>query len=105
MASFPAFAAKRKISTSGGRHPVWAMGGKEVLYLAADGALMSAQIRTGSNLVAGTPKLLFKAAGSDLGRFAVTADGNRLLIDEPVQRTEGEKPDITVVLNWSAGIV
>src|ERR1035441_4850506 len=44
MASFPAFAAKRKISTSGGRHPVWAMGGKEVLYLAADGALMSAQI-------------------------------------------------------------
>ncbi len=104
VASFPAFAAKRKISSSGGRHPVWAMSGKELLYLASDGALMSAQIRTGSDLVAGTPKLLFKVAGSDLGRFAVTADGNRLLIDEPVQKTEGEKPDITVVLNWSAGI-
>jgi len=38
---------------------------------------MSAEIRTGSNLMAGTPKFLFKAAGSDLGRFAVTADGNR----------------------------
>jgi Tol biopolymer transport system component len=103
-ASFPAFAAKRKISSGGGRFPVWAKGGKEILYRAADGTLMSAQIRTGSNLVASTPKLLFKAAGSDSGRFSVTADGKHFLLNEPVQKTEGEKPDITVVLNWTAGI-
>jgi hypothetical protein len=65
---------------------------------------MSAEIRTKSNLAAGTPKLLFKAAGSDSGRFAVTADGKRFLINEPVQNTEGENPDITLVLNWAAGI-
>jgi serine/threonine protein kinase len=103
-ASFPSFAAKRKISSVGGRNPVWARGGKEILYRAADGALMSAEIRTGPNLVAGTPTLLFKAAGSDSGRFSVTADGKRFLIIEPVQKAEGEQPDITVVLNWTAGI-
>jgi serine/threonine protein kinase len=104
VASFPTFAAKRKISSSSGDYPVWAKGGKEILYLAADGALMNAEIRAGSNLVAGTPKLLFKSSGSDLGGFAVTADGSRLLINEPVQKTEGESPEITLVLNWAAGI-
>jgi serine/threonine protein kinase len=103
-ASFPGFAAKRKISSGGGRFPVWAKDGKEILYRAADGALMSAAIRTGSNLVAGTPKLLFKDAGSDSGLFSVTADGRRFLINEAAQKNEGEKPDITVVLNWTAGI-
>ena len=103
-ASFPAFAAKRKISASGGRSPVWAKGGTEILYLAADGALMSAEIRTGSNLVAGTPRFLFKVAGSDLGRFGATADGQRFLIDEPVQKSAGDQPEITVLLNWAAGI-
>ena len=65
---------------------------------------MSAEIRTGSSLVAGAPRLLFKAAGSDSGRISVTADGKRFLIIEPVQKAEGEQPDITVVLNWTAGI-
>jgi len=103
-ASFPTFAAKRKISSNGGRYPVWAKGGKEILYLAADGTLMSAEIRTGSNLAAGTPKLLFKPSGSDVGRFGVTADGQRFLINEPVQKIEGEQSEITLVLNWAAGM-
>ena len=104
VASFPTFAAKRKISSSGGLYPAWAKAGKEILYLAADGALMSAEIRMGSSLVAGAPKLLFKAVGSDLGGFAVAADGNRFLINEPVQKTGGEEPEITLLLNWAAGI-
>jgi hypothetical protein len=65
---------------------------------------MSAEIQTGSNLMASTPKLLFKPVGSDVGRFAVTADGKRFLINEPVQKSEGEKAEITAVLNWAAGI-
>jgi hypothetical protein len=103
-ASFPSFAAKRKISSNGGSSPLWAKGGREILYLTADGTLMSAEIRTGPNLVASEPKPLFKTAASDSGRFSVTADGRRFLISEPVQKTEGETPDITVVLNWTAGI-
>lgn len=104
VASFPAFAAKRKISSGGGRFPVWAKGGREILYRAADGALMSVAIRTGGNLPAGAPQFLFKTTGSDLGRFSVTADGSRFLINEIPPIREGEKPDIMVVLNWSAGL-
>jgi hypothetical protein len=104
VASFPAFASKRKISSGGGDYPAWAKGGREILYHAGDGSLMSVEIRAGSNLAAGTPKALFKAAGSDAGRFAATADGRRFLIDEPVEKTVGEQPDITLVVNWAAGL-
>jgi hypothetical protein len=63
---------------------------------------MSAEIRTRPNLASGTPKLLFKPAGSDLGRFAASADGQRFLLNEPVEK--GDLADITVVLNWTAGV-
>jgi Tol biopolymer transport system component len=102
VAAFPTFAPRRKISSGGGRFPVWVRGGKEILYRAVDGTLMSAEVRTGPQLVAKTPTVLFKVPGTDAGRFTVTADGNRFLLNEPVQKTEGEKPDITVVLNWFA---
>lgn len=102
IASFPTFAARTKISSDGGRFPLWAKGGKEVFYRSTDGAYMSAGIRTGPNLEAGTPKLLFKAGGSDPGRFAVAMDGKRFLINVPVPKAEGERPDITVIVNWAA---
>jgi hypothetical protein len=102
VASFPTFAAKRRISSNGGHFPVWVRGGKEILYRAGDGTFMSTEVRTGPQLIASTPTVLFKAPGTDAGRFTVTADGNRFLLNEPVQKTEGEKPDITVVLNWFA---
>ena len=37
-------------------------------------------------------------------RFAVTADGQRFLIPESAQTDEGDQPEITLVLNWDAGI-
>jgi Tol biopolymer transport system component len=115
VASFPSFAIKRKVSTSDGFFPVWARNGKEIVYQMADGMLMSAEIRTGSkltgskltgtNLEAGIPKPLFKLGAGFLGNgFAVTADGKRFLMAEPVQKDEGDQPEITLVLNWDAGI-
>ena len=103
VASFPTFAPRRKISSGGGRFPVWVRGGKEILYRAGDGTLMSTEVRTSPQLSASTPSALFKAPGTDAGRFTVTADGNRFLLNEVVQKAEGEKPDITVVLNWFGG--
>jgi Tol biopolymer transport system component len=110
VASFPSFAIKRKVSASGGFYPVWAKGGKEIFYRATDGMLMSAEIRTGSKLTgskleAATPKPLFKFGTGFLGNgFAVTADGQRFLIAESAQKDEGDQPEITLVLNWDAGI-
>jgi Tol biopolymer transport system component len=104
VASFPSFAVKRKVSTSGGHVPVWAKSGKEIFYRAVDGTLMSAEIRTAPNLVAGTPKTLFKDEGNIFTRFAVTADGKRFLVNESIQKDETDKLEIMLVLNWAADI-
>ncbi|HXB70953.1 MAG TPA: hypothetical protein VNY05_22145, partial [Candidatus Acidoferrales bacterium] len=113
VATFPSFAAKRKVSTSGGFFPVWAKSGKEIFYRATDGMLMSAEIRTGLNLTgskltgskldASSPKPLFGADPLGTG-FAVTADGKRFLIAESAEKDEGDQPEITLVLKWDAGI-
>jgi Tol biopolymer transport system component len=105
VASFPSFAVKRRVSTSGGLYPVWAKGGNQIFYRATDGMLMSAEIRTGSKLDAGIPQPLFKFGTGTLGnRFAVTADSQRFLITESAQKDEGVQAEITLVLNWDAGI-
>ena len=106
VASFPSFAVKRKVGTSGGPYPAWPRGGKEIFYRAPSRMLMSAEIRTGPSLMVGVPKPLFKF-GTGLGisnGFAVTAGGKRFLIAESVQKTEGEESDLVLVLNWAAGI-
>jgi Tol biopolymer transport system component/predicted Ser/Thr protein kinase len=102
VASFPSFAAKRKISNGGARSPVWAKSGKEIFYRADNGTLMNAEIRTGSKIEAGIPKPLFKHGTGALS--LVAADGKRFLINEPVQKGEGERPEISLVLNWAADI-
>jgi Tol biopolymer transport system component len=102
VATFPSFAVKRKVSNGGGMQAVWARGGTEVLYRAADGTLMSAEIRTGSGIEAGIPKQLFKFGRGSSG-FAVSADGKRILINESLSDND-EKPEISLVLNWAADI-
>jgi Tol biopolymer transport system component len=105
VASFPSFAAKRKVSTNGGLSPVWRKDGKEVLYMVEDGRMMSSEIRTGPELVTGTPKLLFQyASGPTFGVFDVSADGERFLMMEAGQGNTSVQPEIAVVLNWPASL-
>ena len=66
---------------------------------------MSAEIRTSPDLVAGTPKPLFEfVSGSRHAVFAVSADGQRFLMDESEQRDAGVQQEIALVLNWAADI-
>ena len=105
VASFPSFAVKRKVSTNGGMYPVWGNGGKEIFYRSADGVMMNAEIRTGTVVEAGVPRPLFKFGIGTLGnRFAVSADGKRLLLNEVVQKDASSAGEITLVLNWAAEI-
>ncbi|SPE34114.1 hypothetical protein SBA6_330009 [Candidatus Sulfopaludibacter sp. SbA6] len=102
VASFPSFAVKKKVSTGGGQYPAWGESGKEVFYHGSDGSLTSAQIRTSPNLVVDAPKPLFKLGIGPYGNgFAVSADGQRFLINEFDQTDESK---ITLVLNWAADI-
>jgi len=68
------------------------------------GIMMSAEIRTGPKIEASVPRRLFPY-GHNLfpfgNQFAVTADGKRFLMLDPVQKT-GQSAEIMVVLNWAA---
>jgi len=67
---------------------------------------MEVAIGTGSTIQASVPKPLFKIEGANRsGRFAVSTDGSRFLINESVQRDEkdeADQPKIELVLNWAA---
>jgi Tol biopolymer transport system component len=97
---------KRQVSNGGGGGPRWSHNGGELFYYAADGMLMAAPVRIGESLKMDAPVSLFEfRAGVVQTRYApyaVTADGQRFLINEIVD-TEPNAP-LTVFTNWAAGV-
>jgi hypothetical protein len=64
---------------------------------------MAVEVRTGSGVEVSTPQPLFQFGTGGLGnRFGVTADGQRFLVAEFLQKEELDKSELTVVLNWPA---
>jgi hypothetical protein len=75
---------KVRISTAGGRYATWGRAGKELLYVAPDGFLMSAPVKPGIPFEAGTPVRLFHLCeGLHTFRggetYYDTMDGNRFV--------------------------
>jgi hypothetical protein len=95
---------KRRVSTNGGTYPAWAKGGKELFYRATDGNVIEVDIRTGSGIEIGEPRFLFKLGRSPWSIFSVTADGQHFLTNEPVSQTSPETPELTLLINWPAGM-
>jgi len=84
----------------------WRKDGKELIFLARDGTIMSAAVTTGPNFSAGTPKPLFQlprrfmALSATPGSFIDPArDHQRFLVELPVVKTDLD--ELTVVLNWT----
>jgi Tol biopolymer transport system component len=106
--SFPAPAAKFRISTDGGVQPRWRRDGREIFYLAPDGRLMAAAVKGESTLEVASPSALFKTETSLLDdsveaiQYAVASDGRRFLFSTPVPAATAQP--ITVVLDWSADL-
>jgi Tol biopolymer transport system component len=107
--SFPDGLHKMQVSSSGGADPQWRGDGRELYYLASDGHLMAVSIVHRNTLDIGPPRPLFatQASGLTVGivgqhQYAVTRDGQRFLVNEPLQH-ETPRP-ITVVVNWRAGL-
>jgi serine/threonine protein kinase len=104
LQSFPGGTGKRQVSTGGGNFPRWGQNGRELFYYAADGKLMSAQVRIGESIDVSAALPLFEfRAGIFLlsyAPYAVTDDGQRFLINAVVE-TEPNSP-MTVVINWTA---
>jgi eukaryotic-like serine/threonine-protein kinase len=98
---FPGPGGKWQISTSGGIHPRWARGGKELFFLAPEGKIMSVEVRAHTVFEAGAPKALFATALKNVPGppYDVSSDGQRILLNRPIG--EESSPPITLVQNWT----
>jgi serine/threonine-protein kinase len=102
-----------QVSTNGGREPLWARSGRELFYLAPDGALMSVRIQASpgeTSFAAGIPVEVI-GAGAFLtenafhrGRsYDISSDGERFLrikIDEGMEERDDSRRFV-IVENWT----
>jgi Tol biopolymer transport system component len=98
---------RKRISTTGGRFPVWRRDGSELFFVAADGQMMSTMVKTtGGEFQSMTPTALFKTrmlgVFGGVHEFDVSPDGQRVLIGTLVG--EPTAPPPTVILNWTAAL-
>src|SRR5262249_9643321 len=104
VASFPEFTERRQVSSNGGVQGFWRKDGKELFYLALDGAMMLVPIKLGQQFETGSPRVLFQTripVGPTRDQFAVTGDGQRFLV---IESLETDTKPFIVVLNWQAGL-
>ncbi|MFQ5928696.1 MAG: hypothetical protein ACE5MK_03290, partial [Acidobacteriota bacterium] len=90
----------RQVSNAGGCQALWRKDGKELFYLGLDGKLMAVEVKAGSTLETGIPKVLFQTGvrvDPVFDQYCVTGDGQRFLLIEPA---EGTAVPINIVLNW-----
>ncbi|HJX93483.1 MAG TPA: protein kinase [Pyrinomonadaceae bacterium] len=96
---------RKRISTAGGKFPVWRRDGTELFFVAQDGQLMASNVKTsGSEFEFNTPKALFKTRmlswTLNVHEVDVSPDGQRFLIGTMIGDTKAPAP--TVLLNWTA---
>jgi Tol biopolymer transport system component len=102
VVSFPEGQGRVQISNAGGVEAKWSRGGREILYTAFDGKVMSVEIDTSRGLRAGTPRPLFQLPeGTGFG-WDVTADGERFLLNVPVIKSSAVP--LSVVVSWAADL-
>jgi Tol biopolymer transport system component len=100
--SFPASPTegmRRQVSTAGGRCPRWRGDGREIFYVADDGALMAARVVPAAAFDTGPPERLAKLFPR-VG-YAVVPDGSRILTLVPASPGVSS---IRVVSDWTASI-
>jgi Tol biopolymer transport system component len=101
--SFPKPRVLKQISNRGGRLARWSPDGKELYYLVSDNILTASRIKeTGDSFSADAGAALFQITSREPeGPYAVAPDG-RFLVS--VQQGQEETPQLTVILNWTAGL-
>jgi serine/threonine-protein kinase len=94
------------ISTAGGTRPLWSSNGKELFYVAPDGALMAVRVDPRGNAWnSGSPSKVVEGRYATVspasGRtYDVSADGKRFLMLKRAPASDGAAPRIIVVQNW-----
>ena len=96
---------KKRISTKGGRFPVWRHDGSELFFVGGDGSMMATPAKTGGGeFEFSAPQALFKTRMLqwNFHEFDVSLDGQRFLIGTRIGEPSGPPP--TVILNWTAAL-
>jgi hypothetical protein len=91
-----------RVSDDGGGQPQWRADGRELFYVAPDGALMAVPIAPRGDVPPGAPRRLFQLRDdpSDyIPQYAPARDGQRFLALRPVAC---EVPPIRVVSGWQS---
>lgn len=112
---FPEAESRWLVSPAGGFEPRWRGDGRELFYLAPDGTLMAVAVTDeGGVFSADVPRPLFRTGlvGAYLGspfpnsrvrnEYQVTADGQRFLINEPIEGRSAY--GVHMLVNWSAEV-
>jgi Tol biopolymer transport system component len=107
VASFPAFTDRRQISTGGGVQPLWRADGRELFFLASPQTLVAVDVKAGQTLETGPVRTLFPTVvnpNSGSYFYAVSRDGQRFLMREPVSTsgTERDREPLYIVTNWTS---
>jgi hypothetical protein len=97
---------KYQVTTEGGRGPIWARGGRELLFAPRVTQVGSVDVSGGASLSFGKPTTLFSMpftnSGTDAARgagFDVSKDGNRIFM----LTSKDETPmTLVVVTDWLA---
>jgi len=103
--AFPPDAREWRVSPGGGSQPQWTRDGRELLFLALDGTLMSATILSSdSGFALGSVRSDRKLPVSPFEQpfspsYGVSADGTRLLVNIPGE--PARKSNISVTANWT----
>jgi len=103
--AFPMPAGVRQISVDGvsGSGGNWGKDGKEIIFEALGGKIMTVDVKLGANIEAEIPRPLFQVPGPVIGsRFTMSADGQLFIF--PLAPQSGDRPSLTTILNWTADI-
>jgi Tol biopolymer transport system component len=106
VSPFPEFGSRWQVSRGGGEEPRWRRDGKELFYLAPDGKLMAADVKTGAGFETGSQTALFQThprqpiSAMDFFSYDVTADGQKFLVNTKVEAPNSAP--LAVILNWSS---
>lgn len=104
---FPSGQRRWQVSTDGGFEPKWRGDGRELFYVSADQQMMSVTVAANADgFEAGRPTPLFRTTvlgapfqnGVVRNEYAVTRDGQRFLINEPIDGAAAHA--IRVLVNW-----
>jgi eukaryotic-like serine/threonine-protein kinase len=101
----PRGGGKWQVSTQGGMSARWNSNGRELFYLAPDGAVMSVAVSGNGAFQSGIPKPLFKPKAlvpqpTEYFFWDASSDGQKFVFPASASASEATPPRFTVVLNW-----